>query len=290
MNDSDLLLERLICTMPKKPCQPWFDMDDAYGSSLWDIYPTCQVAGVGHDDTVIIDGAYGTSIRWKSFHPIWAYKRRSWRRILSWKLLHTSSTFVLIGFILIGTGAQMNAPQSHTDFEGYATNYSSGGAGASQIGAGVVLLLLGILGMFMAPRLLQIILGGKFWNTQAAVFGFEGYISLATIERSIFGGNFGRLRWSSNGSPLSRHDRNKFGECCAIDPTEDINVRNLVDKAKTAGPGEQRVSLHSILHGCVLLLMGYRSSLSLIHIPWKSPFSKLPVHRSLSSSVALRGV
>lgn len=53
-NDSDMLLERLIFTLPKSPEQHWSIMDDAWDVKLWDIYPTCQVAGVGHDDTVII--------------------------------------------------------------------------------------------------------------------------------------------------------------------------------------------------------------------------------------------
>ena len=264
MNDSDLLLERLICTMPKNPNQPWYNMDDAYGSSLWDIYPTCQacichnligllatnisqVAGVGHDDSVIIDGAYGTSICWKAFHRIWAERRMSWRRWLAWKFLHTSSLFVLISFILFGTGAQQSGGGTYYDgFED--VNYGGSGANPSLIGAGVFFFLLGFSGWFMAPRLLQIILGGKFWDTQAAVFGFEGYLNVGTVERSIFGGNFGRLSWSTNGSPLSRHYKNKFGECCGIDPTDDVEVRNLVERAKTAAPGDQRVSLYYIVH------------------------------------------
>lgn len=44
-NDSDMLLERLICTLPKTQDQPWWSMDDAWNSSLWDIYPQCQIAG-----------------------------------------------------------------------------------------------------------------------------------------------------------------------------------------------------------------------------------------------------
>jgi len=264
MNDSDLLLERLISTMPKNPQQKWHEMSDAYGCSLWDIYPTCQVAGIGEDDTIIIDGAYGTSIRWQNFHRIWNNRRGSWKRWLSWKLLHSSSIFVLIGFILIGIGAQENAPMTSTNNSngystGYATDYSgspssggSTGAGNTSIGIGVILLLLGMSGWFMAPRLLQIILGGKFWDQQAAVFGFEGYMNLATIERSIFGGNFNRLQWSTNGSPLSRHQKNSFGECVGVDPTDGVDVRNLVEKAKTAGPGDQRVCFPIHLFICVV--------------------------------------
>jgi hypothetical protein len=224
-------------------------MGDAYGCSLWDIYPTCQVAGVGEHDTVIIDGAYGTSIRWKSFHRIWNTRRLSWKRWFAWKLLHLASTFVLISFILIGTGVQANTPTTITDE--YEFNYTipsyNAGTGTFYIGVGVILLLLGLSSWFMAPQLLRLILGGKFWNAQAAVFGFEGYLNLATIERSIFGGNFGRLSWSTNGSPLSRHVKNNFGECIGVNPTNDIEVRKLVERAKTAGPGEQRVCLFLLL-------------------------------------------
>lgn len=239
LNDSDLLLERVICTLPETPKQEWYEMGDAYGCNLWDIYPTCQVAGVGENDTVIIDGAYGASIRWKSFHRIWNSRVFSWKRWLAWKLLHFSSALVLIGLCLFGLGIQATLPV----FDSYGYYYSSADLvdGSAVAGVGFILLFIGLVGWFNAPRLLRRILGGKFWNTQAALFGFEGYMNLPTIERSIFGGNFERLSWASNGSPLSRHHKNSFGECIGDDPTDDIEVRNLVDKARTAGPGDQRV-------------------------------------------------
>lgn len=42
-------------------------------------------------------------------------------------------------------------------------------------------------------------------------------------------------------SPLSRHYRNSKNECTPIDPTSDPEVAALVQKAKSAGPGDQRV-------------------------------------------------
>jgi hypothetical protein len=252
MNDSDCLLERLICVLPKVHSQPWHDMEDAYGSSLWDIYPTCQVAGVGFDDTVIIDGAFGTTVRWKSFHQIWTSRRTSWKRWLAWKALHFSGWFFIIGCILIGTGDSANrAGSNYKRSSAYSSSYpssgssyrnsSSSGAGNQNISIGVILMLAGVTLWLMAPRLLKTILGGKFWDSQAATFGIEGYLNIATIERSIFGGDFNRLTWSPNGSPLSRHQKNEFGECIGIDPTEDIEVRKLVERSKRAQPGEQRV-------------------------------------------------
>lgn len=72
-NDSDRLLERYLCTMPMNIDQPWHNMEDEYHSSLWNIEPYFQVAALCEDDTVIIDGARGASIRWKSFLPV-AYR------------------------------------------------------------------------------------------------------------------------------------------------------------------------------------------------------------------------
>jgi hypothetical protein len=61
-NDSDMLLERLICMLPVDQNASWLAMDDAWNADLWDIYPQCKVAGLGHDDTVILDGAFGAAL------------------------------------------------------------------------------------------------------------------------------------------------------------------------------------------------------------------------------------
>lgn len=45
-NNSDLLLERLICILPKSTNQPWYNMEDQWGVSLWDVIPTAQVCGI----------------------------------------------------------------------------------------------------------------------------------------------------------------------------------------------------------------------------------------------------
>jgi hypothetical protein len=66
-------------------------------------------------------------------------------------------------------------------------------------------------------------------------------LDIDTIERQIFGGRMGRMKWTAAASPLSRHHRNEHGECIPDDPTSDPYVAGLVEKAKTAGPGEQRI-------------------------------------------------
>jgi hypothetical protein len=71
--------------------------------------------------------------------------------------------------------------------------------------------------------------------------GFEGYMDIDTIERQIFGGRLGRMKWTAAASPLSRHHRNEHGECIPDDPTSDPAIAAIVQRAKTAGPGEQRI-------------------------------------------------
>ncbi|KAI0198083.1 hypothetical protein F4808DRAFT_452187 [Astrocystis sublimbata] len=203
-NDSDRLLERYICTMPATTDQPWHDMEDVYHSSLWDIEPYCQVAALCEDDTVIIDGARGASIRWKSFLPV-AYR--------------TGASESLLFMLLL---AALEA-----------------GFGPSSVG--ILLLLLSSCIWLYSPVLIRTQYGGKLRQVQAALFGFEGYVNAATIEHAIFGGNFGRIGWSTNSSPLSRFEVNEFGEKEGIDPTKDPKVCMKVDQAKKAGPKDMRV-------------------------------------------------
>ena len=68
-NDSDRIVERMICLLPdpEKTYDTSFVLDDSYGANLWDIEPFCQIAGVGENDEVIINGCRAISIRWKDF-------------------------------------------------------------------------------------------------------------------------------------------------------------------------------------------------------------------------------
>lgn len=226
-NGSDQLLERLICVLPKTPNQPWHSMDDAYGAKLWEFLPEgVEISGIGHDDTVILDGCRAANVRWKSFTPVANTRRESWGRWIAEMLLRLGGLTFAIGIVLVSIPSVQ----------------SLNGQGLSSTqGAGVFLIIYSIFLMFLSPWLLRLLYLGKFWGQQCWLFGFEGYMSIETIEEQIFGGRFGRLRWSAHASPLSRHERNKHNECVAIDPTNDPEVKALVEKCKYAGPGEQRL-------------------------------------------------
>ncbi|KAL8968055.1 MAG: hypothetical protein Q9183_002643, partial [Haloplaca sp. 2 TL-2023] len=91
-NDSDRLIERMVCMFPPPTCHSQYagrnpkqdkqenlflalTAPDQYHTQLWDIEPLFQVAGVAtEDETLILDSCRGVSIRWKGF-PSMKYKR-----------------------------------------------------------------------------------------------------------------------------------------------------------------------------------------------------------------------
>ena len=66
-------------------------------------------------------------------------------------------------------------------------------------------------------------------------------MSLPTIERHIFGADMGRLNWSTNGSPLSRHHANAYDECEGLDATTDPDTAARVRRAIHSRMGEEKI-------------------------------------------------
>ncbi|KAF1917911.1 hypothetical protein BDU57DRAFT_555651 [Ampelomyces quisqualis] len=213
-NGSDQLLERLICVNPKNPNQPWHCMEDAFESKLWDILPLdVGIAGIAEDDSIILDGCRAANVRWKSFAPVAYTRRDSWKRMIARTMLRLGGVVFLIAIVLLLFPLTMIV--------------------------GVVLLVYSIILMALSPWLLRLIYLGKLWEQQCWFFG--KYMEIDAIERQIFGGRMGRMKWTPAASPLSRHHRNEHGECIGDDPTSDPMVADMVQRGKTAGPGEQRI-------------------------------------------------
>jgi hypothetical protein len=219
-NDSDRLLERLICTLPKSVGEHWLTSDDTWDAAPWAIEPMCQVAGISFDDTVILDGCFAAAIEWGGFTQIAHVKRSSVARWAAETLLLRFSSLFAFIFIIV---AAME-PQ-----------------GSSVLPLYVVLIVIFVAIIFASPYLLRVIYGGKFWSTEARLFGFEGYMDAKTIEAHIFGYSLNRFTWSAAGSPLSRHSTNEYGERIGRDPTDDVVVRDIVERAKNNSMGELKI-------------------------------------------------
>jgi hypothetical protein len=251
--DSDSLLERLFCIQPKSRNQRWDEMDDAYGAKLWDIYPSCQISGVGHGhpsqskdqiqvamndqlrNTVIIDGLFGASVRWKSFQRVYTAHRISFIRNIAQFLLDWSSYITIGGIALIAVAASSSTGGGDDEFG------VSSGPNPSLIIPGVLFLICGLIGLIFTPELLLKRYGGKKWSNQPWLFGIEGYCDIGEIEAKLFGTNEGHLKWDPFGSPLSRHEPNEYGEVEGINPMSHADVRDYVRQVRERG--ETRVSI-----------------------------------------------
>jgi len=227
-------------------------MEDVYGAAAWDVVPQVQVAAICSNDTVVLDGAHGAGVRWKSFYPVGFTRYESWRRWIATWLMYLNGYTILIAAVLL----HQATPQSRVSspYRGYSSPFGGGlrarqfsyapfvSSTDSTMAAGVILLLIGLGIFFATPYLIRTVLGGKFREVQPELFGVEGYMTAATAEKGIFGVAAGRMAWSTNGSPLCRSYLNQEGELVGVDPLLDPEVRQKVDLAKVAMPGAPRVS------------------------------------------------
>lgn len=230
-NDSDQLIERLICLLPTNAdgtslSRPWYDIDDFWDSNLWDIEPHCQVVGLGGDDTVILSGAFGAPIHWECFEPVNLLMRNTMRRWVGKVVIRSSPLLAITGAGLL------------------AGSQSQGGDLLPITIFGWILIGLYILIVLSSPYFVYSLYCGKTWAAQPWLFGLEGHLKIDQIEELIFGINLGRLRWSPYSSDLSRHDENTYGECEGLDPTDPTPAgppNPFISEARDSNYGELKL-------------------------------------------------
>ncbi|KAE9363120.1 hypothetical protein N431DRAFT_449926 [Stipitochalara longipes BDJ] len=202
-NDSDRLLERVICLLPRERSAPWHDWEDAWPEvRLWDIEPITQVAAIADNSTVVLDGAYGATIHWRKLHPVAFVKRKTaWRQVTKFAL-RLGALYFIIAIILVAEAR----PKTTTISNPFgSTTAIHTPANHPLLITGAILLVLTILVLIYAPWAMLKLYRGKFWGTQGWFFGIEGCADIGEVEKCLFGGNHNRLKWSTNGSILSRH-------------------------------------------------------------------------------------
>ncbi|KAI1321549.1 hypothetical protein F5Y16DRAFT_405155 [Xylariaceae sp. FL0255] len=251
-NDSDKLLERLICMQPTRRDAPWHKIRDAWGVRLWDIEPRCQVAGIVDDQTVTLDGAFGATIQWDKMEQVAFLKRPTISRLLGKILLRGVPAYLLFALVLTITGGVLmnelkNTSDSDDSFDNsrFSTRDSesgtTNGAYLAFLIIGVVFLVPSVIILFLIPVMLLNIYQGKFWSTQAHFLGIEGIPEdIGEIERLLFGFNYGRLKWSTAGSILSRNRPSENGERVGLTPARSVDFNNgCHDRAVETGQVEE---------------------------------------------------
>ncbi|KAI4168900.1 MAG: hypothetical protein LQ343_006055 [Gyalolechia ehrenbergii] len=240
-NDSNLLLERMICLLPNNLDAEWWSLEDAWDAKLWDIYPKTQICGVGEGDTVILDGAHGAAIRWDKFLPVQTLEQETLRHKLMRFILRIMPGFLLPGFLWTILSATF--PKS----------------GNALLAIGGILLGLSAFVVMLSPILLRLIYCTPTHHSQPFLFGIEGYVDRYQLELLIFGTYEGRLNWSVASSPLSRHSLDRNGKrkglpsldeefmigqnmCIGLDPVKsDTKVSALVEEAKKRPLHEKKI-------------------------------------------------
>lgn len=220
-NDNDKLLERLICMLPSDINGPWHDMGDAWGVKLWDVDPRCQVTGIAENQTVILDGAYGATIKWHSLAPVAFIKRTTFlRSALKYSMRFTPAVFIMaIGLLASGVQIQNVESGGPTTVGGITTNRPPVQQKLNGTAiAGIILFLVTMIVVFASPYILLMSYKGKLWSTQAEFFGIEGVANLNQVEAFLFGFDHKRPKWSTNGSLMSQHKANRNGECMPLSP------------------------------------------------------------------------
>ncbi|KAL8753789.1 MAG: hypothetical protein Q9184_005315 [Pyrenodesmia sp. 2 TL-2023] len=218
-NDSDLLLERMICLHHNNINADWWSLEDAWNATLWDIYPKVQICGIGDGHTVIPDGAHGAAIRWNKFVPVRTLGQETMRhRLVRWTLRSITPGFWLaLLFIIVFTALRVGPLQKSSDILDPFRKFSG------------ILLGLSAVIVLLSPLLLRQIYCTPTHDSQPFFFGIEGYLDKYELELLIFGSYEGRLSWSVAGSPLSRHSLDRGGMRKGVPDrlslTEDFMVR-----------------------------------------------------------------
>lgn len=246
-NDSDKLLERLLCMQPLRSDSPLHDVKDAWGTFLWDVEPHCQIAGIVDDQTVSLDGAYGATIQWDSMKQVAFFKRPTLARLFAKIVLRGAPLYLIMGLVMTVCGfvfkaqidkSSANAGDSETESSSSTSDSSSSTTDSALLPLiiiGLVILIPSLIIALLSPAMLLNIYGGKFWSTQALFIGMEGIpASLGSVERHLFGFDHGRLKWSVAGSPLSRHALSPAGECVALPPSPPTR-RAAAERARDGG-------------------------------------------------------
>ncbi|KAJ6041237.1 uncharacterized protein N7446_010870 [Penicillium canescens] len=232
-NDSDQLLERLICLHPKSTKEKWYVVDDIWDRNLWDVDPFCQVVGVCSGDSVVLSGAFGASIRWKSFKSVSLTHRNTVGRFISKFALRAAPLWLIASVSLLAVSPKYRTENEDGSFSATSASQACQVAGFSFMGITIILVAL-------SPLMIYSLYAGKTWSAQPWLFGFEGYLPIHEIEALVLGVNMNRLTWTPYSSQLSRHCM-VDGECIGRDPTEDLEVKNIVNFSAYARYEEPKV-------------------------------------------------
>jgi hypothetical protein len=224
VNDSDNLLERLVCLWPSHPTAKQLEDvarcdnkvassgmilrniadRDQYSVHLWDIQPTCNVVGIGEEQytpTVILDRCRGIPIRWKNFPRVKYVKDlNGFRATISQQAVYAGAWFLLTGFGLFSSLISLE----------FSLMDSPNSINLSRYLLGVALFVgcAWVISWFSPWAVRQLCNSGAT-GVSCHLVGFEGTMSLREIEKIIYGNFNHRLAYAPSSTIFSKNLRNK---------------------------------------------------------------------------------
>lgn len=243
VNDTDRLLERLICLSPHTAILP-SDMEgkkkealgnnfsniqllrniadqDQYSTHLWDIKPLCDVVGIGNEEapTVILDRCRGIPIRWKSFPrlkytralnglranlPIFMMYSGFWLFVAGFNLF---ATVAALGFSILGTNRDEAKEEAKALLSSDSVTYA--------LFAILVFIGAGWIVSWYSPTAVRQLCSGGQKGISCHLVGFEGTMTLKEIEKVMYRNYHNRLSYAASTTPFSvklRHLHLRMGE------------------------------------------------------------------------------
>jgi hypothetical protein len=272
MNDSDKLLERLICMLPPRRGEDWFNIEDFWKIKLWDIFPTCQVSAIAgnvagpkgtQSASIILDGGHGASIHWKDLPSVAFLKRKTLLRSIGSFIIRFAPGWFIAAIVTLALTGKPQKVIDHVDRGSGEIVYKN--HVKPIVALGIVLFLIAFFCVAALPAVMFNLYGGKFWSTQALLIGLEGVPDLDWLERQLFGFSNGRLKWSASSSTLSRHQLKTKGprlndECEAVKPLLDHDfLSDDVNDAIGAGKGLEPDRIFTLVDTYSMTVTAFRA-------------------------------
>ncbi|KAI9684184.1 MAG: hypothetical protein M1829_003454 [Trizodia sp. TS-e1964] len=220
-NDTDRLIERMVCMFPHhRPGENFKSEEenlfvsltarDQFGCNLWDIEPLCQVAGVGvASSELILDSCRGISIRWKQFPKMQYRRAEGLRQTISELVLRSGASWTAAGLSLIAIYGGQLYQQYLLPPNERTINYDEFSRLVGLIFFGTLALIAGILLALFAPIAVRRLYGGRVMQSAPWLIGFEGTMPASKLETIVFGNDESRLTYEASSTPYCVRDPNE---------------------------------------------------------------------------------
>lgn len=233
VNDSNQLLERLLCLWPYPARKQLSSLgkksqasansiellrniadQDQYATHLWNVQPLCDVVGVGDDKgtpTVIIDRCRGIPIRWKNFPRMkYVKEMHGFCATISQFIVYAGAWFLRAGFQIFAIVATLGfatlSSGQTTATNQQQSSFNRENVIFSLLAVAVFFAIGWIISLFSPLAVPQLCNGGTR-GSSSHIVGFEGTLPMKEIEKIMYGNYQNRLSYEASTTPFSANLR-----------------------------------------------------------------------------------